>query len=540
MGIIDQNDHVQRIRYNSMVHRMRKHEYPMIKGITYLDYGGTQLPSKSLTRSFSKQLQKYLISNTHSALSSKSTSPQAIVDTARQDVLALFGASPEHFEVVFTANATAGVKLVAEALSGHKEGFSYFYHRDCHTSLVGVRELASTSHCLASDEETETWLDQPTATEPQNHPTLFAYPAQSNMNGRRLPLEWSSRMRSSPSHKNTYTLLDIAALASTTRIDLSDPSTAPDFLALSFYKIYGYPDLGALIVRKSAARLFEQRRYFGGGTTASIACGDGNDAWVVRKEKSLSARLEDGTLPTHNILALKCAIRVHQQLYGGLEQISQHVSWLTHILHDKLNSLRHENGQLVCRIYTDPASDYTDPKTQGGVVALNIMDPFGTCYSSGLVGEHALKSNIHLRAGGLCNPAGMAQALGYTAADLRYARDAGYVCGVDLEPMGRPFGMVRVSLGASSTLSDVETFVRFVKWGFTELECGKGWREGKLVGLRGVREEMRGEVQRVRQEFYERGSEGGTSSSEDFEGGKWVGKGLGLGVVRMWALVMRR
>ncbi|PVH91303.1 hypothetical protein DM02DRAFT_664132 [Periconia macrospinosa] len=83
-------------------------------------------------------------------------------------------------------------------------------------------------------------------------------------------------------------------------------------------------------------------------------------------------------------------------------------------------------------------------------VTLNIMDPFGTCYSSGLVGEHALKSKIHLRAGSLCNPAGMAQALGYTAADLSYARDAGYVCGVDLEPMGRPVGMVRVSLGASS------------------------------------------------------------------------------------------
>lgn len=453
-------------------------------------------------------------------------------------MLSLFGASPEHFDVVFTANATAGVKLVAEALSGHKEGFSHFYHRDCHTSLVGVRELATTSHCLASDEETESWLDQPIPEKPPNHPTLFAYPAQSNMNGRRLPLSWSSRIRSSPAHKNTYTLLDIAALASTTRIDLSDPSTAPDFLTLSFYKIYGFPDLGALIVRKSAAHLFEQRRYFGGGTTEFIACGDGNDAWVVRKSKSLSARLEDGTLPTHNILALKCAIRVHQKLYGGLEQISPHVSWLTHILYEKLTSLRHANGQPVCKIYTDPASDYSDAKTQGGVVALNIMDPFGTFYSSGLVGEHALKSNIHLRAGGLCNPAGMAQALNYTPADLRYARDAGYVCGVDLGPMGRPFGMVRVSLGASSTLGDVETFVRFVRWGFTDLPCGKGWREGKLVGLKGIRVELREEVRRVRQEFYERGSEGGMSSSEDEEGGKKVG--MGLRVVRRWGLVLKK
>lgn len=33
MGITGHDDPEQRIRYNAMVQRMRKHEYPMIKGV---------------------------------------------------------------------------------------------------------------------------------------------------------------------------------------------------------------------------------------------------------------------------------------------------------------------------------------------------------------------------------------------------------------------------------------------------------------------------------------------------------------------------
>lgn len=48
-------------------------------------------------------------------------------------------------------------------------------------------------------------------------------------------------------------------------LDLGEASTAPDFTALSFYKIFGFPDLGALIVRKSTVSVLERRKFFGGG-----------------------------------------------------------------------------------------------------------------------------------------------------------------------------------------------------------------------------------------------------------------------------------
>jgi selenocysteine lyase/cysteine desulfurase len=58
-----------------------------------------------------------------------------------------------------------------------------------------------------------------------------------------------------PAHKNMYTILDAAAYVMTAQLDLTNASTAPDFTVLSFYKIFGFPDLGAVVVRKAAGHI---------------------------------------------------------------------------------------------------------------------------------------------------------------------------------------------------------------------------------------------------------------------------------------------
>ena len=60
------------------------------------------------------------------------------------------------------------------------------------------------------------------------------------------------------------TLLDAAALAPTSVLSLSDASV--DAIAISFYKMFGFPTgVGALVVKKSfLARL--KRPWFAGGT----------------------------------------------------------------------------------------------------------------------------------------------------------------------------------------------------------------------------------------------------------------------------------
>lgn len=271
-----------------------------------------------------------LLGNPHSASSSSQTSTRRI-ENVRLRVLRFFKANPDDYEVIFVANATAGIKLVSEAFRANKDGFWYGYHKDAHTSLVGARELSSGGHhCFESDAEIENWLSGKRCPDgrAENSLRLFAYPAQSNMNGRRMPLSWPSRVRSLGCEKQyrLYTLLDAAALVSTSPLDLSNPSLAPDFTVLSFYKIFGFPDLGALIVRKEAGHALEGRQYFGGGTVELVACLQ--EQWHIKKQTTLAEQLEDGTLPVHSIIALDSALNVHTRLFKSMEHVSSHTAYL--------------------------------------------------------------------------------------------------------------------------------------------------------------------------------------------------------------------
>jgi molybdenum cofactor sulfurtransferase len=415
--------------------------------------------------SFCTQMKASILSNPHSDASRPSFSA-LMVEQTRQKVLRLFRADPSQWDVVFTANATAAVKLVMECFAGHEPGFDYLYHYNAHTSLVGVREQARHSRCLATAEEMEYWLDGGDflpRRESKTRPLLFAYPAQSNMNGDRLPLKWAARIRESSQHGNTYTLLDAAALVSTTPLDLSDHTTAPDFISMSFYKIFGFPDLGALLVRKASAHILRRRKYFGGGTTEMIGCI--GTPWVERKDGSVHARLEDGTIAIRSILALSCAIDTHTNLFDGLSQVSKHTGWLAKTLHDRLADLKHANGMPVCHMYKAPTSTYGDSRSQGATVTFNIRKSDGSWRSGFGVGALLRANEIHVRTGSLCNPAGMASALGLSANDLRAAFDSGFRCNQASDDIRGdvPYGMIRATLGAMSTLRDVENLVGFVE-----------------------------------------------------------------------------
>lgn len=437
-------------------------------GAIYLDHAGTTLYPKSLIDEFSKDMMSSLLGNPHSASSSSQLSTRRIEDV-RLRVLRFFNADPDHFDLVFVANATAGIKLVSEGFREHKHGFWYGYHKDAHTSLVGVREAArGAHHCFGSDDEVEKWLDEGTnALHGDKRLGLFAYPAQSNMNGRRLPLSWISQLRSSKFGTHVYSLLDAAALVSTSPLDLSDATKAPDFTVLSFYKVFGFPDLGALIVRKESASVLQRRSYFGGGTVEMVLCGEEN--WHIQKHGSLHEQLEDGTLPVHSIVALDSALNVHERLFGSLERVALHTGLLADRLYNRLTALRHHNGSKVCQIYKDPSSSYRDSRTQGPVIALNLRDGKGEWVSNTEVEKLAYIRNIQLRSGGLCNPGGVVTALDLAPWEVKRNFSAGHRCGNEVDTVGgKPTGVLRVSLGAMSNMRDLKTFIEFVEEFFVD------------------------------------------------------------------------
>lgn len=401
-----------------------------------------------------------LYGNPHSGSPSSQLSTNRIEDI-RHQVLQFFNADPDEFDVVFVANATAGIKLVMECLRVAEGGFDYAYHKDAHTSLVGMRESAVKSRCV-DDSEVKDWLSGHTKLlkgEGLSSTTLFAYPAQSNMDGRRLPVEWCERARKlKTSARKTYTLLDAAAFVSTAHLDLSDSTKAADFTVLSFYKIFGYPDLGALIVRKESGHVLKQRKYFGGGTVDVVTCV--KEQWHISKTQSIHESLEDGTLPIHSIVALDAAIASHKKLYESMDKISNHTAFLAKRLYDGLSSMRHANGSPVCVMHSGAA---TKELKQGPVVTFNVRNSKGAWVTNTEFERLASVKGFHIRTGGLCNPGGLASCLELEPWEMRRNFSAGFKCGSETDIYsGKITGVIRASLGAMSIVSDVEAFLSFV------------------------------------------------------------------------------
>jgi selenocysteine lyase/cysteine desulfurase len=307
-------------------------------------------------------------------------------------------------------------------------------------------------------ERLETLLDQADLA----RENLFAFPAQSNFSGVKHPLELVATAQS----KGWRVLLDAAAFVPTNRLDLK--AVQPDFVTVSFYKMFGYPTgVGALLIRRSAFQKLE-RPWFAGGTV--------NFASVQAQAHVLAAgeaALEDGTLNYLSIPAVEIGLRHLQAI--GMDVIGERVRCLTGWMLEKLLAMRHGNGHPMVRIY-GPATT----EARGGTVTLNLYDPQGHLLDYRRLEELAGQEGISLRTGCFCNPGAGEAAEGLTEEDMLAALTLG--ANVNLFSFLRLMqsrghksaGAIRASIGLASNFADVWRFVRFVE-GFrdqTQLTIG--------------------------------------------------------------------
>lgn len=133
-------------------------------------------------------------------------------------------------------------------------------------------------------------------------------------------------------------------------------------------------------------------------------------------------------------------------------------------LYDGLASLKYPNGTPVCRIYKGSLATYGDPKTQGATIAFNLQRDDESIVSYSEVERYANDKGIYLLSGGLCNPGGIASHLHLAPWEFKRAYSAGHRCGhVTQIISGKPTGVVRASLGAMSTLGDVNALLSFMR-----------------------------------------------------------------------------
>ena len=232
----------------------------------YLDYTGGGLYAQSQVREHMRLLETGVYGNPHSVNPTSAASTE-LVERARASVLRFFNGSPEEYVAIFTPNATGALRLVGEAYPFHS-GDRFLLTFDNHNSVNGIREFArargaettylpSVPPDLRVDEELLPRYLTDTA---GDHHNLFAYPAQSNFSGVHHPMEWIELAQS----HGWDVLLDAAAYVPTNRLDLS--RWHPDFVALSFYKMFGWPTgIGCLLARRDKLAKLE-RPWFSGGT----------------------------------------------------------------------------------------------------------------------------------------------------------------------------------------------------------------------------------------------------------------------------------
>ena len=248
-------------------------------------------------------------------------------------------------------------------------------------------------------------------------------------------------------------LLDAAAFVPTNRLDLIE--VEPDFVTISFYKMFGYPTgVGCLLVKNDAVPLL-RRPWFAGGTV--------NFASVQGRAHILSpgeAGFEDGTLNYLSIPAVEIGLRHLEGI--GIERIHTRVQALAGWLLAKLLDLRHANGRPMVRIY-GPAT----MQARGATLTMNFYDPDARLLDYRRVEELASEQRISLRTGCFCNPGAGEAAEGLTESDMQAAMAAGPDMNLSkfVELMqtrgGKAAGAIRVSFGLASNAQDAARFLAF-------------------------------------------------------------------------------
>ncbi|HEY7198647.1 MAG TPA: aminotransferase class V-fold PLP-dependent enzyme [Candidatus Dormibacteraeota bacterium] len=423
-------------------------------GHVYLDYTGGGLYGVSQVRAHEQLLERLVLGNPHS-INPTSRLATELVERARAAVLDFFRAPEGEYFVIFTANASAALKLVGEAYP-FEAGGRLLITVDNHNSVNGIREFARARGAAlrylagagpagrVAEDRLLAELDHPAGAGAR----LFGFPAQSNFTGTQHPLHWIDL-----AHERGWdVLVDCAAFAPTNRLDLS--RWRPDFVPLSFYKMFGYPTgVGCLIARRDAlARL--RRPWFAGGTVWAVTV-QGDRHFMAGGE----AAFEDGTVNYAMLPAVEIGLAHLARI--GMETIHEHVTELTGALLAAMCRLHHSDGAPLIELYGAAGTEMRGP-----TISFNVLDVDGRIVDERIVEQLATDACISLRTGCFCNPGAAEVAFG-----LDQERLAPSFAGQDplsyddyVRMLGlQSAGAVRVSLGLVSNERDVRRLLAFLE-----------------------------------------------------------------------------
>ena len=340
--------------------------------VLYLDNAGAAVPTKELIYECNNVLVDNTFGNPHS-----DPKTHVIIEKTRKNVLNFIGLNEEEYTLLFTSGATEAIKFIGYNFNVKK----FSYTRCNHNSITGLRNLFNNKVNVLDDEFNiiNSWGE-----EGKEGINLIAYPLESNFSGKLFPLEKVNELQ----NENTFVLLDCAKYITCRKLDLE--IAKPDFIPISFYKIFGMPTgLGCLCINKRALP-FIKKDYYGGGTY-SIIDPLQKDVFVPREFPQNS---EDGTCNYQGIISLNISLELNNDYYTKNKAVE-----ITKYAFKELKKLKHYNNTPLLQIY-----GVDDINNHGSIIAFNLIDQNGEYIGFKDVEKLCEQKGIKIRSGCFCNP----------------------------------------------------------------------------------------------------------------------------------------
>ena len=401
----------------------RRRNLKRLENVVYMDYAKESVFSDSQFAEFKYDLNTHLYGNTHSE-SPSATLSSSEVQKARKFLINYFGITQlTDYIVVFTYSHAQALKVIAESFPFTNKS-KFYYSTSSSNNILGLRGFAEGKG--AKTEAFNISGKTPKDFE-ENSFNMISFPLVDEFTGEVLSIEKMKKIikKSNSSANYTATLVDASTYMANHKLDLKEvPFSA---IAISFDKIFGFPNLGAAIISGKLVPLLK-KPYFGGGTLVFAMPNQNYEKMRLKP----SEKLEDGSLPFLSIASLKYGFGLMNDL--GFDDTCLFQSEMGQRLYKGIKGITYDNN--------NPATVMYGPENIETIITFNILDENGKIIDYRKVVNAALEKNITLAGGCMSTPGSCHSSIGVKDEEA---------------------GAIRASVGWATTMADVDTVIQFIK-----------------------------------------------------------------------------
>ena len=401
---------------------LRQYDFQRLINSIYFDYAKESLFTDSQLKSFGDDLSKNLYGNTHSESPSSELSTNVIEDLRRY-ILNFFGTTLSDYTVIFTYSSAQALKLIVESIPFDSNSV-FYYSTSSNNDILGLRSLAKEKNSQLSSFNI---LNEKPSDFVSNSTNLITFPLIDEFDGTILNEEKIKEysLLNSPDY-SVFTLVDASLYITNHKLNLKE--TPFSAISISFDKLFGFPNLGAAIVKNSLFK-YLNRPYFGGGTLVYALTKTNYEKIRIKP----SDKFEDGSLPFLSLASVQYGFKLMESL--GFDNIFLYIKEIKNKFYEKLLNIRYLTGSPVIKIYNNNSNS---------IITFNLLDKNNNILNYKDFLNYLNNKNIILSSGCMSTPISCYEKLGEKS-------------------LNGEIGAIRISIGWATIESDINQFINCIK-----------------------------------------------------------------------------